>query len=701
MKDLEGLLREAFRAGGCVLSEDYFAVPKGWQRSLLGLFPVLPQDSEFRVEIAELLVTLSSADLLNLPQQNISPLHYAAALNPSPVITHLVGELGYRRDISLLMEHEWSPVHLQMLGETLRLAKATCIANGVDGRMKIEDSTLLARLLAQIRHLQADTFLFLDAEPTPEERLASTGETIGIKFSRLRLGALRSLAKSQTHLWRNINGNWWHHTISRRGAREESPQARALRGGESIPHDRQYLFTMRLTELEIEENRFDSDADGPVRPYEIDALSCLPRPGDLGRAAWMRILHACAEDRSPEAAVVQFTICAARRISSLSAERISLSKSCAVIQGIITPPAGNLDRNGELHHPASREFTSFAPLECSRIVHNLLRESSGSKIEDRADKWLQSVAPRATYASLITCLKFQVPLWHGLDPIYFEFGLNPHPAGRPAWCYYVSWRPEIGMKSMREFIRRHFDRRFAIGDYAKGKTCGSAFLPQLSVVRQLVRAYRALLETPKNEGRIMLEQINATVACARILEGLFTFTRTRDAFAPTMTSPIESWRLVREKGFPRIVYFPNVWRVEARKLYALLTNTECVLANAGVTVSGPVGRDAFWFLEAKDDTASPALDRIRPTRTGVHKHLSGYERTLRYAELDPHAMRCFSNFWLRQPPSRLSHATVLALHDHSASRDHSQLSWDVLRQPMLEAEHEYAANYIARLIELI
>jgi hypothetical protein len=372
-----------------------------------------------------------------------------------------------------------------------------------------------------------------------------------------------------------------------------------------------------------------------------------------------------------------------------------------VVRGIITPPAGNSARNGELHYAASGEFTSFAPIECSRTVQNLLHESSGFKIEERADKWLQSIMPRATYAGLASCLKFQVPLWHGLDPIYFEFGLNPHPAGRPAWCHYVSWRPETGMGPLRDFIRQYFDGRFGVGNNANDG-CGSAFLPKLTVVRQLVRAYRALLETPKSHDHwVALDRVNAVVACARILEGLFTFTRARDAFAPTTISPIETWRLVHEKGYPRIVYFPTVWRAEARKLYGALTRMEEVIASVGHTISGSTGRDAFWFLEATGDTITTALHRIRPTRVGVHKHLRGHPRTLRYAELDPHAMRCFSNFWLRRPSSGLSHATVLALHDHSASRNRSQLSWDVLRRPVLEAEHEHAANYLARLIELV
>jgi hypothetical protein len=697
------LLQRAFTAIGVPLADDYVIDPTGWPRALLGLYSALPGESstDLREEIAAWLVTVPAVELLRMPQLNVSPLHNVAALNPSPTLKNLVGDMVHRQEVVFLQEHEWSPVHRQMLGATLQLVKATCVANGVDGRKKIGDSTLLARLAAQIRHLHADKFLFIDTEPVPRERLATTGDTISPEFSRLRLGALRWLAKTEPQLWRNIHGTWWHPTISRRDARNESPQARALRGEESTVRDRQYLFAMRLKELEAEEGRFDLETEEAVRPYEANALSWLPQPGNLGRAAWLRILDKCAEDPSPEAATVQFTICAARRISSLAADKISFTRSCALVRGIITPPAENSVRNGELHYTASGEFTSFAPIKCSRTVQNLLRENSGLKIEERANEWLQSIAPRATYASLVTCLKFQVPLWHGLDPIYFEFGLNPHPAGRPAWCHYVSWRPETGMGPLRDFIQSYFDPRFGVGNYASGG-CGSAFLPKLTVVRQLVRAYRALLETPKSDDhRVTLDRINAVVACARILEGLFTFTRARDAFAPTMVSPIETWRLVQEKGCPRIVYFPAVWRTEARKLYVALTQMEEVIASAGLTISGSVGRGAFWFLEPSGDTMLTALHRIRPTRVGVHKHLRGHPRTLRYAELDPHAMRCFSNFWLRQPPSGLSHATVLALHDHSASRTRSQLSWDVLRRPVLEAEHEHAANHLARLIELV
>lgn len=697
------LLQQAFTAIGVPLSDDYVIDPAGWPRALLGLYSALPGESsnDLREEIAAWLVTVPAIELRRLPQLNVSPLHNAAALNPSPTLENLIGKIAHRRDVVLLREHEWSPVHRQMLGATLQLVRATCAANGVDGRKKIGDSTLLARLAAQIRHLHADKFLFSDTKAVSRECLATDGDTISPEFSRLRLGALRWLAKTEPQLWRNIHGTWWHPTISRRDARNESPQARALRGEESIPRDRQYLFAMRLKELEAEERRFDQETEDAIRPYEADALSCLSRPGNIGRAAWLRILRACAEDRSPEAATVQFTICAARRISSLAADKISLAKSCAVVRGIITPPAGNSVRNDELHYAASGEFTSFAPIECSRTVQNLLRENSGLKIEERADEWLQSIAPRATYASLVTCLKFQVPLWHGLDPIYFEFGLNPHPAGRPAWCHYVSWRPETGMGPLRNFIRQYFDGRFGVGNNASDG-CGSALLPKLTVVRQLVRAYRAFLEKPKSDGhRVTLDRINAAVACARILEGLLTFTRARDAFAPTMVAPAESWRLVREKGCPRIVYFPVVWRTEARKLHSSLVQMEGILANAGFTISGNVGRDAFWFLEAKDDATPATLHRVRPTRAGVHKHLRCHERTLRYAELDPRAMRSFSNFWLRQPSSGLSHATVLALHDHSASRTRSQLSWDVLRRPVLEAEHEHASNHLARLIELV
>jgi hypothetical protein len=700
MTDSEWAMWAAFTAADIRLPANYNLTPRGWPRALLGLYPILPDCHPAREQSGKIILDSTTAELLASPNLCVSPIHYAAALRPSGSLHHFLDEIKRSQDARKLESHAWSNVHTDTLTDTLRLVVSTCESNGVDGRMKIEDPALLARFSVQIRHLCALKYSISKSAILPHERLASTGEGIDKEFAKRRLAALRELADKQPWIWRVIPGNWFHPTISRRSSRDQSPQAQALRGVESRTDERKFLYTTRLADLDAHELSIGSPSRDLGSHAEITGVSALAPPNNLGRAAWHRILRACATDRA-EAAAVQLTVCAAVRLSSLGASSIELASRCAVVRTIVTLPAANAARNHDLHYGTSNEFVSFAPRACGEKLLEILSRMPAEEIEERASAWLSSIVRGATYSKLLATMRHQVPAWHAVDPSYFEFGLNPHPSTRPAWCHYVVWDPKIGGKALTTFIRTHFDRPFAIPSSAQDKVFGSAYLPRLAAVRRLIRTYRSMTSAPVGGAvATILETLNAVAACARILEGLFSFTRSRDAFSPMRLLPVEQWRLIFEKRFPRIIYFPLVWRREALRLRKYLIAAEQLLLSSGYLISGSeILRESFWFLESDLDADRKCLVRARPTRAGVYAHLNRCEAARRHAELDSHAMRCFSNFWLRHG-SDLPHATVAALHDHSMDREQSAISWDTLRRPLLQAEHEHAANYLARLIEL-
>ena len=152
----------------------------------------------------------------------------------------------------------------------------------------------------------------------------------------------------------------------------------------------------------------------------------------------------------------------------------------------------------------------------------------------------------------------------------------------------------------------------------------------------------------------LISRANAIASCARLIEGLLTFTRGRDAFRSLSVIDdtngryisVENYRIVNEKGRPRVIIFPEILKQILCRTRAYLDRIVERIKKLGFEVESSVeSTAAIYFFEL---LKSPTEIRIVPsTRERVALGLYDYPPTHQFGALHHHAMRHLSNFLLR------------------------------------------------------
>ena len=692
----------------------------GLPKICLAIWPFVKEEA--RAAIANFVKNRAKRDLEVAPLAHTDPIGYAITSCPSLYPKRLLEQLVHCENPHVILnDHKsWNRVHLDTLMGTLEIMMCCCRENKVTGRARIDDSSLEKRLLDQRRHLRASGYDWSIFEVEPDLQQAKWSD-----FERRRYAALQFLEVSGDRGLRSrISKNWWDPVIHRIGARKVCFAAR-LREFQGIPEIVRRSAIVDLASIpDIEASSESSPIEhhllGQQWPSQerrkhlasfwMPSLSAISPPQHPGRSLAEEICGRAKEEceNDPGAAAAAMLITAALPPKLLEIAKFKFLNGSAIISTPATHPTVDTYVDSELHIGRTNEFCRFSTVRLAQLTLGYLEIHGPILLNAKCESWLKEIHRDLTLSRLGQSLRYQFPVWFNVPAIYYEIGLNSSPKSIVGWRSYVLWNPKAWAHRVTAMMHR-FDPDFQLpDDLAERPSCGSAFTPRPEKIRKLFSFLKQALHENVLASDLdsLTSKANAVASCARLVEGLFTFSRGRDATRSLRVIedgighylPLEDYRIINEKRYPRVITFPKVAKQILCRVRGFLDRSVERMRELGSTVEcGEVNTGAVYFLEATRDGPKTLL--VPPTRARVALGLYDCEETRQFASLHPHSMRNLSNFLLRSS-GQFSDAVVHALHDHYPSRRRGPLDRLSMRVPILHRQRERAAEFIAHELEL-
>lgn len=675
------------------------SAPKGLRRMLLGILPLLPQNSNFW-EILETISASPHAGMFDNTLKKQHPVGFVLARNPCVNLDALPAIWSNRKPDGKWHGIEWNPVHLDMAPETLYMVHATCLANGITGLRTIKADSVLQRILDQHRHLVSGGYSNDLQLGNPAEQLACTGDSISEGFSQKRLLALRNLQGLEletrsTTIFERIPGNWWSPSVATRSASQTTLLTQLREISERL---RKYLFFTESggSRSSMEPGKLSEKAI--QNSAKIPSLSRLSEPGHPCHPEILHLLHrASAELDHPGAAAVALLITAAAKPWETLLEDIVITPHGAVLNRPVKLWQDSISVDGTIHRPVEPRLATFTTRDIGMWTQKHLTLPT-RELQARSEQWMSENSRGISLSALCSSLTFNWPLWADMPAIYYGLGLSPLAENRSGWMHYVHYDPAQWEGPVLKLLTS-IDPGYRFPESALPRT-GSALCPNTECLQSLFEAVFMICSAPiPRDADTLISSANVIAAGARLCEALLTFTRNFDDFKPILLIPrlqLEHRNaicLIREKSFPRTIAYTQTLRKILLRFHQHLANMMTAISRQGFKLESD--GSIYWFVSRVEDK----LLRNAPTHRAVSNSLGAHPLTERFEFLHRRAMRNFSNTVLREDRV-LPENAIQAIHDHFPNRAKSPHSPDSLRSSVMVEEREIAAFHLAKKVNL-
>ena len=647
------------------------ACRSGADAALLGAF-ILSMDIGFRSRVAEV---LDPSRLHLISDPNYDPFGYALGAKPVCNRQQLARELTdtpVKMRLAVLERARWNVFHVELAVAHLLLINSTALYAGITGAFNFAaDAATLYRTKQQYYYLRTDPDDWLEAP------LALSGAQ--------RVEWFRDQAKNRIGKFR-LWGNWQSPIVHHR-----TPAQKKEATGDVVvevaltPRTREYLTWVQRDEIEqiaavnaacLE--ALQTREPGAPRRLPPRTFSGAVHFGGLSQSAFNELRQSSFEHRfdDPGALLATLRILSCFSSDDLGSARVQERGEVSYLATPVRRLAHGDKHDARLHMPVRNSLLRRIPRDLAIRFRDLHLTMPHERFQSAEAEFLSRQG--CTVAALNHCIRWQVPVWHGLPWILAEFGLGKvseqnGQTRAPGYRSYLVYAPAY-------HEQRHLDYLGGFGltmepdpNVAEIPFCGSDHCVRPEIAATWFPLLRELLDLPlPTTYRALAVAANAVAALCALIEILSTFCRNYPAAAPLMFLNGSQFRLIDpipiiyEKVRPRpITYPPRLQRL----LGAVASFFHCVVLRLGEMGFTPVRPDspdnfhgAYGFLPLSPCGRTIPLfgRRQRLIADGLARH----PLTSDIAGVHPNAPRNLSYLILTQDEEHDKH--VFELHDHFA-----------------------------------